>query len=69
MSTLQAMADKLKVSQPEDKLHSMALQAFREDNTSMPLVEGQQLKGTVIRLDRKTVWIDVGLGKHAKIFR
>ena len=35
----------------------------------MPLVAGQLLKGSVIRVDRKTVWLDVGLAKHAKFFR
>lgn len=64
-----AIADAHLTSQPKMDLRSMALQAFREHNTSMPLVEGQLLKGTVIRVDRRTVWLDVGLGKHAKIFR
>ena len=66
---MQAIADARLTSQPEMDLRGMALQAFREHNTSMPLVEGQLLKGTVIRVDRRTVWLDVGLGKHAKIFR
>ena len=35
----------------------------------MPLVPGQLLKGSVIRVDRRTVWVDVGLAKHAKFFR
>lgn len=50
-------------------LHKLALQAFREHNTSMPLVAGQLLKGTVIHVDRRTIWLDVGLAKHAKFFR
>lgn len=66
---LQTMADANSATAPEVELHSLALQAFREHSTSMPLVEGQRLKGTVIRVDRKTVWVDVGLGKHAKFFR
>ncbi len=66
---LQALAEARTTTQPDLNLHKLALQAFREHNTSMPLVEGQRLKGTVIRVDRRTVWVDVGLGKHAKFFR
>ncbi len=66
---LQAMAEAQKLAEPRVDLQSLALQAFREHSTSMPLVEGQLLKGTVIRVDRRVVWVDVGLGKHAKFFR
>lgn len=55
--------------EPEIDLQKLALQAFRESTFNMPLVPGQRLKATVIRVDRKTVWLDVGLAKHAKMFR
>ncbi|DBA72817.1 TPA: hypothetical protein ACH3X2_010203 [Trebouxia sp. C0005] len=64
-----ATAEAQKLAEPHVDLQSLALQAFREHSTSMPLVEGQLLKGTVIRVDRRVVWVDVGLGKHAKFFR
>ena len=56
-------------TKPQVDLQKLALQAFKQHNTSLVLVEGQLLKGTVIRVDRRTVWLDVGLAKHAKFFR
>lgn len=64
-----AEAESSSNNQPQLDLRKLALQAFREHNTSLPLVKGQLLKGTVIRVDRRTVWLDVGLAKHAKFFR
>lgn len=65
----QAEAESSSNNQPQLDLRKLALQAFREHNTSLPLMKGQLLKGTVIRVDRRTVWLDVGLAKHAKFFR
>ena len=54
---------------PEAEANRLALESVSEHNSSMPLVPGQLLKGSVIRVDRRTVWVDVGLAKHAKFFR
>lgn len=66
----QAKVEASTAASPEEDLHNLALETIRQHSTfNMPLVPGQKLKGTVIRVDRRTVWIDVGLGKHTKFFR
>lgn len=65
---LQEVSDAAEAA-PSTEARDLALRAVREHNFSMPLVPGQILKGSVIRVDRRTVWLDVGLAKHAKFFR
>ncbi|KAL3145306.1 hypothetical protein ABBQ38_001567 [Trebouxia sp. C0009 RCD-2024] len=64
-----ASSDAAAAVTPDADLHSLAVKAVSEHNSSMPLVPGQLLKGSVIHVDRRTVWLDVGLAKHAKFFR